>query len=84
MYKIILTNTFDKEIKKLETKDRERIKKKLYQTKLNPWLYFEKLTGHDLFRLQVGKYRIISQINLKDKQIILVSVNLRKKVYQKL
>lgn len=79
-----MTETFARELKKLEEQLRERIKKKLETTKENPFLYFERLKGHELFKLRVGKYRIIAQISTVKKQVTVISVGRRKSVYDKL
>ena len=84
MYEIILTKTFADELKKLEKKESERIKKKLETAKENPWLYFQRLAGYEFFRLRVGKYRIIASIIPREKRIYLMSVRLRKKAYDRL
>ena len=84
MFETLLTETFARELKKLEEQLRERIKKKLETTKENPFLYFERLKGHELFKLRVGKYRIIAQISTPKKQITLISIGHRKNIYDKL
>ncbi len=84
MFEIFVTKTFARELKKLEKTERERIKKKLQISAENPWLYYERLTGHELFKLRIGKYRIIGQINIQQKKITLLSVKHRKKAYKKL
>ena len=79
-----MTETFAQELKKLEAQTKGRIKKKLEKTRQEPMLYFERLTGHDLFKLRVGKYRIIAQVSPMKKQILLLSIGHRKNVYGKL
>lgn len=84
MFEIYLTKTFAREFKKFEKKERERIKKKLLSSAKDPTHFFERLTSHNLFKLRIGKYRIIAQINFSKKKIILLSIGHRKKVYKKL
>ncbi|MDD5162766.1 MAG: type II toxin-antitoxin system RelE/ParE family toxin [Candidatus ainarchaeum sp.] len=84
MFEILLTETFARELKKLEAPLRERIKKKLESTKQTPFLFFERLSGKELFKLRIGKYRIIAQISTPKKAITLLSIGHRKKVYEKL
>ena len=83
-YEIIVSEAFAKEMKKLEPQLRERIKKKLRIAAENPFAYFEKLQGSELFKLRVGKHRIIAQISVPKKQITALSVGHRKNVYDKL
>lgn len=84
MFEILLTEIFAKEFTKLETELRERIKKKLSTVQQEPFLYFERLSGHELFKLRTGKYRLIAEINSVKKTITLLSIGRRKNIYDKL
>ncbi|MFH1257255.1 MAG: type II toxin-antitoxin system RelE/ParE family toxin [Candidatus Diapherotrites archaeon] len=84
MFELLVTKGFSSELKKFENIDVERIKKKLILAAEQPQLFFERLTGHDLFKLRVGKYRIICQINFIQKKITAITVAHRKKVYRKI
>ncbi|MFA4855507.1 MAG: type II toxin-antitoxin system RelE/ParE family toxin [archaeon] len=84
MFEILLTETFAREFKTLEATLRERIKKKLETTGQNPSQYFERLSGQELFKLRIGKYRIIAQINTIQKKVTLLSIGHRKNIYDKL
>lgn len=84
MFEILLTETFAKEFKKLETALRERIKKKIQTVRQEPFLYFERLSGQELFKLRIGKYRIIAEINSIKKTITLLSIGHRKNIYDKI
>lgn len=83
MFEILLTETFAREFKTLEAGLRERIKKKLETTGQSPLQYFERLSGQELFKLRIGKYRIIAQINTAQKKVTLLSIGHRKNVYDK-
>jgi len=84
LFELFLTKSFATELKKLEKKERERIKQKLSLSCKDPWMYFQRLTRHDLFRIRIGKYRVITQINTRENKITLLSVKHRKKVYKNL
>jgi len=84
LFEVLLTETFAREFKTLETPLRERIKKKLESTRQNPLQYFERLSGQQLFKLRIGKYRIIAQISIAQNKITLLSIGHRKKVYDKI
>lgn len=71
-------------MKKLPKQDSDRISKKLESVLGNPFGYFEKLEGMSLFRLRVGKFRVIAAISFGEKKITCVSVGLRKNVYERL
>ena len=84
MYEIIIPEPFARELQKLEDKEQKRIKKKLVSAKNNPWLYFQRLTGHELFRARIGKYRVIASFSAREKKIYCLSVMHRKNAYKKL
>jgi len=83
VFEILLTETFAREFKTLENALRERIKKKLETVRQNPLQYFERLSGQQLFKLRIGKYRAIAQISIAQKKITLLSIGHRKNIYDK-
>ena len=70
-------NKFPKELK-------ERIFKKIQSTKENPHRFFEKLTGKSEYKLRVGDYRVIADINDKEIQILVLYLGHRRNVYKKI
>lgn len=58
-----------------------RIYKKLETTKEDPLRYFEELSGRTDYKLRVGDYRIIADINLSLKRIEVTKIGHRKNVY---
>ena len=79
---------FDKEsidfLEKLIKSERERIFNKIISTKENPFYFFEKLKGVNLFKLKIGKYRVIADIKKNDKIIIILCIGHRKNIYKKI
>ncbi len=63
---------------------KERIVKKLKQSKINPHHYFMKLSGRQEYKLRVGDYRIIADINDKEIMILVLFADHRKRVYKRL
>jgi mRNA-degrading endonuclease RelE of RelBE toxin-antitoxin system len=57
-----------KSLEKLEKITRKRIFEKISSTKESPFHYFERLTGRDEYKLRVGDYRIIADIDEKTKK----------------
>lgn len=83
MYDVLFTNNAERQLKKLEKKIQERIISVLERARIRPEAHFQKLVGEDVYRLRVGDYRIIADIN-KGKLIILVlKIGHRKKIYKK-
>lgn len=80
--------TFDEKaviiLEKLPTAIKERIFKKLQSTKDNPYHFFEKLVGRSEFKLRVGDYRIIADINDANIQILVLYIGHRRNVYKKI
>ena len=82
-YEIIFTDKSLKQLKKLEKKDQERIIKSLERIRIRPEAYVTKLIDDPGYRLRVGDYRIILEIE-KEKLIMLVlMVGHRKNIYKK-
>jgi mRNA interferase RelE/StbE len=63
---------------------RQRIFKKTIATKDNPMHFFERLEGRQDYRLRVGDYRVIADINHGLGRIEVTLIDHRKKVYKKL
>jgi len=84
MYEIIFDeeaidflNTLPKEIK-------ERIFKKIISAKENPLHFFERLTGRSEYKLRVGDYRIIVDIDQSNKKVRITFIGHRKNVYDQI
>jgi len=83
MYTVVYDEEALHNLEKLEKKIRKRIFEKIHSTKENPFHYFEKLTARDEYKLRVGDYRIIADIDEKTKRIFVLFVDHRKNVYKK-
>lgn len=70
-------NTF---LKNIEPHLKERITKKLHELKDGP-KKGRKLKYSDFWRIRVGEYRAIYEINKKEKQVIILYIGHRKNVY---
>jgi mRNA interferase RelE/StbE len=83
MYIVIYDEEAIKNLEKLEKKIRKRIFEKITLTKENPFHYFERLTARDEFKLRIGNYRVIADIDEKTKKNLVLFVDHRKNVYKK-
>lgn len=63
---------------------RHRIFEKIRTTKEDPLHFFERLEGRHDYKLRVGDYRIIADIDHGLKRIEITLIDHRKKVYKKL
>jgi len=83
----MFTIIFDKKaihyLNQLESSVKERIWNKLQNCKEDPLRYFEKLVEINGFKLRVGDWGVIANIDGVNKQIIVVKVGHRKNVYER-
>jgi len=84
MYTVIYDEEALQNLEKLEKKIRKRIFEKIFSTKENPFHYFERLTGRSEYKLRVGDYRVITDIDEKTKRISILFIDHRKNIYKKL
>ena len=84
MYEI----TFDEEaidfLNKLPKEIRGRIFNKIISTKENPFHFFERLKERIDYKLRIGDYRAIADIDENLKQIRITIVGHRKNIYKKI
>jgi len=73
MYRIVTTKSFDKTLSKIPVNWQKRIVAKLYEVAANlyaPNNNLTKLQGRDAYRLRVGDWRIIYE--LQDEQLVML------------
>ncbi len=70
------------ELQKLPKEISARIVEKLDKSKIEPLRYFIKLTGRQDYKLKVGDYRVIADINQKELRIEVTKVGHRKNIYK--
>lgn len=79
-YKIFLHPKAAKFLEKLDTSKRQRIKGKIKELKKNPELG-KHLRYSPFWSLRIGDYRVIYEIVKEKRQIIILFIGHRKKVY---
>lgn len=82
IFEIIYDEEAVKFLEKIEKNIRKRIYNKIISTKENPFHYFERLTGRSEWKLRVGDYRIIADINETTKKISILIIGHRKNIYK--
>lgn len=82
MYEVIFDEKAIESLEKLEYKIKERIFKKIISTKEKPFRYFERLTKRNEYKLRVGDYRVIADIDEKSKKIKVLFIGHRKNIYK--
>ncbi len=83
-YQIFFTDKAKKQLEKLEKVNQERIIASLQRIRIRPEAHITKLVGDPGYKLRVGNYRVILEIE-KEKLIILVlMIGHRKNIYGKI
>jgi mRNA interferase RelE/StbE len=83
-YEIVFTDTSQKQFNKLEKDVQERIIKALERIRIRPESYVKKLVGDLGYRLRVGDYRVILDIENSELIILVIKIGHRKNIYEKL
>jgi mRNA interferase RelE/StbE len=78
---IVFTDTSQKQFNKLEKDVQERIIKALERIRLRPESFVKKLVGDPGYRLRVGDYRVILDIEKSELIILVIKVGHRKNIY---
>ncbi|MCC6297849.1 MAG: type II toxin-antitoxin system RelE/ParE family toxin [Anaerolineales bacterium] len=82
-YQVILKRSAEKELDALQANIRDRILKRLLTLEENPRPSgIKKLQGQESYRLRVGDYRVLYDIDDKAKQIFILGVGHRREVYR--
>lgn len=71
-------------LEKTEKNIAKRIWDKIISTKPNPYHFFERLAGRKDYKLRIGDYRAIADIDDKEKKIEVTLIGHRKNVYKNL
>ena len=82
MYELIFDPKAIEFLEKSERQLAKRIWDKLMSTKENPHHFFERLSGRSDYKLRIGDYRAIADIDDNKKIIKITFVGHRKNVYQ--
>ena len=80
-YEIIFSDKALRQIKKLEKNVQERIIAVLERIRVRPETYVTKLVGDPGYKLRVGDYRVILDIDNKILRILILKVGHRKNIY---
>jgi len=83
MYDIAVEENAEKFLKKISLRDREVILNKIYSIKENPFRFLKRLQGSKLWRLRVMNYRVVVDVVISGKRIVVLRIGYRKNVYKK-
>jgi mRNA interferase RelE/StbE len=83
LYKIIFSSKAGKQLFKLEKNIQERIISVLERIRIRPETYITKLVGDPGYKLRVGDYRVIMDIDNNNLHILVIKVGHRRDIYQR-
>jgi len=81
MYTIIISDKAKKQLDKLQQDIKDRIGNAIDRIKINPFHYVLRLVGSPYYRLRVGDYRVILDIQQDRLIIFVIELGHRKNVY---
>jgi mRNA interferase RelE/StbE len=81
-YEIFFTDKASKQLKKLEKVDQERIIHALERIRIRPEAHITKLIDDPGYRLRVGDYRVIMDIDKEKLLILILKIGHRKNMYK--
>lgn len=84
MYEVVLSKKAEDKLRKLPKPLQIRIISSLERIKIRPFSYVKKLSGYSYFRLRVGDYRVILDIQNDTLVILVINLGLRKNIYDNL
>lgn len=82
MYEIVFSEGAERQFKKLEKSIQKRIVKVLERIKLRPEAHIVKLVGDPGYKLRVGDYRIILDIDKGKLLILVIEIGHRRNIYK--
>ena len=81
-YELIFSDAALKQLKKLEKGTQKRIISTLERIRIRPQSHVKKLVGDSVYRLRVGNYRAILDIDEGILVVLVIKVGHRKKIYK--
>ena len=81
-FQIIWSEPAAKQLKKLDNSVAKRIFNKVSELENNPYRNVKKLVNFPYFRLRIGEYRVIINIEKSELQILILKVGNRKNIYK--
>jgi mRNA interferase RelE/StbE len=82
MYEIFFSDSAVKQLHKLDKQMQQRIIAALERIRIKPESYVKKLVGEPGFRLRVGDYRVLMDIDQGRLMILVIKVGHRKDIYK--
>jgi len=81
MYTLLFDKKFKADLKKIDKSVRDRILRKVFQLEKYPE-FGKHLIAIDLWSLRIGKYRVLYTIKKNELQVLVLTVDHRRKAYE--
>jgi len=83
MWELFYTETALAFLEKLDKPQKERIHSKLNETKQEPRRFFSHMVSLPLYKMRIGDYRVIADLQDEMKIVAIIKVGHRKNVYER-
>ena len=83
LYEIIFSQKVKKQLFKLEKIIQERIIAALERIRIRPESYIKKLVGDPGYKIRVGDYRVIMDIDRTKLLVLVIKIGHRRNIYEK-
>ena len=80
-YEVLFSDLALKQLRKLDREMRQRIITTIERIRIRPDTYIRKLIGDEGYRLRVGNYRVILDIDKEQLVILILRIGHRRNVY---
>ncbi len=82
-YRLLIKPSAAKELEGLPTKDRRRLADRIQGLSTEPRpAGCEKVSGHDLYRVRQGTYRVLYAVNDQEHIVLVIRIGHRREVYR--
>ena len=83
LYEIIFSQKAKKQLFKLEKIIQERIIAALERIRIRPEAYVTKLVGDPGYKIRIGDYRVIMDIDITKLLVLVIKIGHRRNIYEK-
>ena len=83
LYEIIFSQKAKKQLLKLDKAIQERVISALERIRIRPEAFITKLIGDPGYKLRIGDYRVIIDIDKQNLLILIIKIGHRKNIYEK-
>ena len=83
MFKVIWHPKVRKFLRKISSKDSQRIVKKILEIRKDPFRYLEHYEGDSCYKLRIGDFRALIDVDLKEKNLHVRVLDKRGRIYKR-